>query len=117
VVPVSKQDEGVSWSRISNGVYGFTYTPASADGGMFAKETLHSFEMHKLADGTLLVLGFGDPDTAAKLNAPGTQDIEIYPQHKQEFGVLVQIPHARISSSKPVDRNDSNRLKLTLRPA
>jgi hypothetical protein len=116
VVPVSKEDEGVSWSKISNGVYGFTYTPGSADGGLFVRETLHSFEMHKLADGTLHILGYTDSATSERINAKTTQDIELYPQTRDDSPVLVQIPHARIASSKALDRDNANRLKATLKP-
>jgi hypothetical protein len=117
LVPVSKQDEGVSWSRISNGVFGFTYTPANNDGGIFAKETYQSFELHKLSDGTLQIVGFTTPEGAEKVKGPGSPDVEVYPAPSADHDVLVVIPQSRISAHKPLDKNDANKLKLTLRPA
>ncbi len=116
VVPVSKEDEGRGWAKISNGVYGFSYTPASSDGGLFIKQPRQSFEMHKLADGSLQIIGFTTPEYAGKLNLKGAQEVELYPESRAEYTQLVMVPHARIANSKPLDRDDFNRLKLGLRP-
>src|SRR5438046_1089206 len=116
VVPVSKEDEGVSWSKISNGVYGFTYTPASADGGLFLRDTRHGFEMHKLTDGSLHIVAFTTSEIAEKLKSNAAQDVEVYPIAREEYSVLVTVPHARIASSKALDRDDFNKLKMSLRP-
>ncbi len=117
LVPVSKQDEGVSWSKISNGVFGFTYTPAHSDGGIYSKESYLSYEFHKLADGSLQIVAYATDEGAAKLKQPGSPEVEVYPLPREQYNVLVTIPHARVSSSKPLDRSDANKLKLSLRPA
>jgi hypothetical protein len=116
VVPVSKEDEGRSWAKISNGVYGFTYTPASSDGGLFIKQPRQSYEMHKLSDGTLLILGYTTAELAAKLDSKGAQDVELYPESRAEYTVLVTVPHSRIVNSKALDRDDFNKLKAGLKP-
>jgi hypothetical protein len=117
LVPVSKDDEGLSWSKISNGVYGFTYTPADTDGGIFAKESLLSFELHKLADGSLQFLGYTTPEFAEKVNTGNIPEIEVFPVPKNDYNVLVAIPKSRVASHKPLDRENSNKLKLVLRNA
>ncbi len=114
---IPSEREGVSWHKISGGVYGFTYTPAASDGGIFIRQSHLSFEFHKLADGTLQFLGFTTPASAEALASAGAPEIEIYPIPKHEHTVLVAVPHARIASSKPLDKEDANRLKLSLRPA
>lgn len=116
VVPVSKEDEGHSWNKIASGVYGFTYTPGSSDGGLFLKQPRQSYEMHKLADGSLRIIGFATAEDAAKLDSPGAQDLSLYPEPRDTHQTLVAVPHARIASSKPLDRDDYNRLRLSLRP-
>ena len=116
VVPVSKEDEGRSWSKISNGVYGFTYTPATENGGIFIAEPKQSFEMHKLADGSLHVVAYATPEYAEKLKLAGAQDLELYPIPREGSSVLVVVPHARIAGSKALNRDDFNKLKLSLRP-
>lgn len=117
VVPVSKEDEGRSWSKISNGVYGFTYTPASENGGIFIAEPKQSYEMHKLADGSLHIVAFATTENAEKLGRPGAQDLEVYPIPTETATVLVVVPHARINSSKALNRDDVNKLKMSLRPS
>lgn len=116
VVPVSKDDEGRSWSKISNGVYGFSYTPGSSDGGFFLRDTRQAFEMHKLADATLWIVGFVTPEDSKKLASTGAQDLEVFPESRDNCTELVVIPHARIASSKPLDRDNFNKLKVSLRP-
>lgn len=116
VMPVSKEDEGRSWSKISSGVYGFTYSPASEDGGLFLKQPRQSFEMHKLGDGTLLIVAFATADGAERLKSKGAQELAVYPESRGEHTVLVTIPHGRIASAKPPDRLDYNLLKINLRP-
>jgi hypothetical protein len=116
VVPVSKEDEGRGWAKISNSVYGFTYTPANEDGGLFMKQPRQSFEMHKLADGSLWVVGFTTGEYAERLKSAGAQDVEVYPDPRGEYTKLVTIPHGRIASSKALDRDDFNKLKVSLKP-
>jgi len=117
VVPVSQEDEGHSWNKISNGVYGFTYAPGNSDGGLFLKQPRQSFEMHKLADGALLIIGFTTADQAAKIKSNAAQDIALYPEPREEFQQLAALPHARIASAKALDRDDFNCLRVSLRPS
>lgn len=117
LVPVSKEDEGLSWSKISNGVFGFTYTPADGDGGIFAKDSLLSFEFHKLSDGGLQFLGYTTPEFAEKMKTGNLPEIEMFPVAKDNYNVLVVVPKSRVASHKPLDRENSNKLKLVLRNA
>jgi hypothetical protein len=117
LVPVSKEDEGLSWSKISNGVFGFTYTPADSDGGIFAKDSLLSFEFHKLSDGSMQFLGYTTPEFADKMKTGNLPEVELFPVAKESFNVLVVVPKSRIASHKPLDRENSNKLKLVLRNA
>lgn len=115
VVPVSKEDEGRSWSKISNGVFGFTYTPASRDGGIFIKQPRDSYEMHKLADGSLHILGYTKPEHAKLIAQKDAVEVELYPQPREGYGELVIVPHARISSAKELNRDDFNKLRAVLK--
>ena len=116
VVPVSKEDEGRSWSKIANSVYGFSYSPASADGGLFMKQPRRCFEMHKLADGSMHIVGFTTAEIAERLKSTGAQDVELYPDPREAYTQLVTVPYSRIASAKALDRDDFNKLKVSLRP-
>lgn len=115
LVPVSKEDEGLSWSKISNGVFGYTYTPADSDGGIFAKESLLSYEFHKLSDGSLQFLGYTTPEFAEKIKTGNLPEVELFPVPKDNYNVLAVIAKSRIASHKPLDRENANKLKLVLR--
>jgi len=116
VVLVSQDDAGRRWSKIANGVYGFTYTPASEDGGLFISRPRQCFEVHKLADGSLHIVGFTTPERATRLKSSGAQDLEIYPDPRGLHTSLVTVAQSRIASSKALDRDDFNLLKLNLKP-
>jgi hypothetical protein len=116
VVPVSKEDEGTGFKKIANSVYGFTYAPGSEDFGLFLKQPRQSYEVHKLADGTMLILGYTTAEYAAKLESAGAQEIHLYPERREEFSVLVAVPHGRMVNAKALDRDDYNKLKTGLRP-
>jgi len=116
VVPVSKEDEGNSFRKIANGVYGFTYAPGNEDFGLFLKQPRQSFEVHKLGDGTMLVLGYTTAENAGKLGLAGAQEVNLYPEPRGESSVLVAVPHARMVNAKALDRDDYNKLKTGLRP-
>lgn len=115
VVPVSKEDEGRSWGKISNGVFGFSYTPASKDGGMFAKPSRDVFELHKLADGSLHIVGYTTAEYAQAIAGKGAVEVELYPNERESYNKLVVLPHARISSAKDLNRDDFNKLKAVLK--
>jgi hypothetical protein len=116
VVPVSVADEGRGWAKIANGVYGFTYSPASSDGGLFLKQPRQCFEMHKLADGSLHIIGYTTPEIAKRLESSAAQDVEVYPDPRGEYSQLATVPYSRIASAKALDRDDFNKLKVSLKP-
>jgi hypothetical protein len=115
LMPVSKEDEGLSWSKISNGVFGYTFTPADPDGGIFAKESFLSYELHKLADGALQFVAYTTPEIAEKIKTANMPEVELFPVPKESYDVMVVIPKSRIATHKPLERANSNKLKLTLR--
>lgn len=112
---ITRADEGLGWRRIANGVYGFTYTPASADGGLFAKQSLLAYEMHKRPDGSLWILAYGTAEEAEKLTRSGSPELHVYPEPVEASTTLLQIPHARVGTSKELDRDNKNKLRVTLK--
>lgn len=113
---ITRNDEGLGWRKVANGVYGFSYTPASQDGGLFAKQPLLSFEMHKHKDGSLHVLAYGSSEEAEKLTRAGSPELLVFPVPQEGNEVLLSIPHARIATAKDLDRDHKNRLRVTLKP-
>ena len=111
---VSGVHEGSPVNTIPAGFYGFTFAPASFEGPLFSRNSFLSYEVHQTAAGPM-ILGFADPDSASKLTDGG--EIDLWPVAKDKATKLVEVPHSRVSSAKPLDRAQSNRLRLTLRSA
>ena len=109
---VSEADEGAAFAHLPNGVYGFTYAPAT-ETPIFQRQSYHSFEVHKLPDGSGQLIAFCNRDDAGKLDGKGEFDITIYPDPWENATVPVSIPFDRVFTSlyKPV-RRDGNAIPL-----
>lgn len=118
VKPLSAEDEGYSRGRLPNGVYGFSDSPAEKDGGFFSKGGYSVFEIHKLTDGSISILGFVTPQEAEMLNA-GAQTVEfsLYPSANDKSTQLIAIPASRIVKAKPVSYIEVTHLPLIVGPA
>jgi hypothetical protein len=82
----------LSIARLPKGVYGFTYSPGQEEPPVFAKKSYHSFEIHKLPDGSEHLAGYVTPFEAASLQAakPGTE-VRIFPDAWGESNRLVTV--------------------------
>ncbi|MEO8025899.1 MAG: hypothetical protein ABI823_05480 [Bryobacteraceae bacterium] len=114
---VSGDQEGEAIHRLPSGVYGFTFSPFSREAPLFSRNSFLSFELHRVGEDTL-ILGYVDEATAGKIEkSDDVVDIDVFPVAKEQSSKLVAIPHSRISSAKPPDRLQSNRLRVALRQA
>jgi len=113
---VTDSEEGIPFGQLSNGVYGFTYSPAQESLPLFQRMAYQSFEVHKLQDGTELILGFVSGDDKAKIDSKqGLIDLKIYPDPYNDATHLITLPSSRISNHKRgVARTDGNFLKVDL---
>lgn len=108
---ITEQEEGSDLLRLPNGVYGFTYAPASQEIPVFMKQPLHSFEVHRGGDGSFFLLGCVKPAEAGKAEG----EVDIYPDAYGDATTLMSIPYARVVQMKGPSRSDGNavRVKLT----
>lgn len=111
---ISTDQEGVPLHRLPAGVYGFTFTPASPESPMFRKAAFLSFELQKTADDAFLLGYVTAAEAAAIEEAGGYVDLDVYPEPRGESTVLVSIAHGAISSHKPLERLQANKLRLTV---
>jgi hypothetical protein len=115
---VSPQEDGRGFSSLPTGVYGFSYAPAT-ETPLFVRHSFHSFEVHKLADGTGAIIGFCTAADAAKLREKAERfDITLYPDVWQQATepVAVPIPWLLNDLYKP-QREDGNPMPLRLAPS
>jgi hypothetical protein len=107
-------EEGFAAERQPNGVYGFTYSPAEAV-PLFTKKTWHSFEVHKLADGTLHLVGFVTAKEAEIVRRAAPAEITLFPDPWEDAKELVSVPLTRaLPSKKGPSREGGNGLKLAI---
>jgi hypothetical protein len=111
------EEEGTAFEKLPNGVYGFTYAPAT-ETPLFANESYHSFELHKLPDDSGRLLVFCTPDEASKLNANREIfEISAFPDSWEAATQLGAVPLDRIMNTiyRQV-RRDGNAIPLNLAP-
>ena len=115
VRPLESDEEGFATGRLPNGVYGFTYAPAQDQVPLFANKTWHSFEIHKLGDGTEHLVGFVTAAEAETVRKGLAAEIELLPDPWEQARELVSIPLSRATPSKKgPSRDGGNGLKIVL---
>ena len=110
--------EGELAVRLPAPHFGFTYSPASKETGLFTKPAYLGYEVHFTQSGTVEVVGFVSADEAAKVRgAKESVSLNLYPVGTNEATEFIVVPQARITRSKSLDRAHFNRLTITIDPA
>ena len=113
---LTPEEEGSSIARLPKGVYGFTYSPGQDEIPVFAHKSYHSFEVHKLEDGSEHIVGYVKPSEAAALET-GQQNIEIilYPDAWKDSNQLVTVDLGRaIRARRNPGREEGNPYRLVM---
>ncbi len=113
---LTESESGSGVNRLPNGVFGFTYSPAEEDFPLFNDRDLRSFEGHKLADGTVLLLGFLTPEDKEAFERAGAgPTVHLFPEPKGKADQLVPVPLARIVRHVENSVRKGTGLELVLR--
>ena len=112
LIPVNLEGELIS--HLTANYFGFTYSPAEHETGLFAKPSYLGYEVHRLKDGDVMILGYASADAAKKIGAGEGGDVNIYPVETSESNTFVQVRRSKIHRSKALDRGNFNRLSLIL---
>lgn len=112
---VEAAEEGTAAEKQPNGVYGFTYSPQEAAVPLFGKKNWHSFEYHKLPDGSQHLVGFVSPPESALVQSGQHVEVTLFPDPWEEATRLVSVPMSRVVPSKRgPSREGGNGLKIEL---
>ncbi len=111
VALVSDADDGAGIHRLPNGVYGFTYSPGLPDTPLFHKTGSSAFEVHKLPDGDVILVGFLPEQLPAE-----ACDIELWPAPRDGALVLAPVPMKRVEHVSPHSMRETGALRLRLGP-
>ncbi len=94
---VADREEGTGVNALPGGVYGYTYSPGLPNAPLFAARRFRSYETHKLANGEVFVIAYGDAETARQIaNPPADVTVRVHPEPQDEAAILVKIPYSRI---------------------
>lgn len=86
------EEEGFGVAKTPKGVYGFTYAPGT-ETPMFRKHCWHSFEVHKLHDGSVRLVGFvAAADYERWMQSEAPVRFKVYPSWSEAHPVLIHLP-------------------------
>ncbi len=111
------KDEGFSVDRLPGGVYGFTYAPQQ-ESPMFQKKNYRNFEVHKLADNSIQMVGFVTQEEAGQLSSASENiKVNFYPDPAEKSVKAVCIPLSRVVHTNGPVREAGYVLKLDISPS
>jgi hypothetical protein len=112
---VSPAEEGTGVNALPGGVYGFTYSPGLPNAPLFAERRFRSYEIHKLANGDVYIVGFADLETAAVLESTAAErTIHVQPDPDEKTNVLVTIPYSRIRQHRQYAAPNQHGFSVTI---
>jgi len=110
---IGENDEGTSFERLPVGVYGFSYAPQQ-EAPLFDKKMYQNFEVHKLADGVMCVIGYVNEADFETIEAGRATTIRLYPDPYEQATRLVCVRMSRVLRAKSPTRDHGNALPLDL---
>jgi len=116
---LTKPEEGSDVYHLPNGVFGFTYAPGLKEVPIYSVQHYHGFEIHKLENGQVHVVGFVTPEEKAQMDsAPQAVKIVIFPERWEASTALVSVADTRLQpAKKSVTREDGNPFRTLVFPA
>lgn len=115
---LASEEEGFGFDRLPPGVCGFTYSPAQDNCPLFASPRSQNYEVHKLQDGSGILLGYVTPEEASQLRVSRQQvTLHLFPEPGDPATALVSVPFERILRPKEHSQRGGSGLELCLLPA
>ena len=113
--PLTEDESGDGVDNLPKGVYGFTYSPALENFPLFKVRDLRCYEGHKLADGSVVLLGFVTADEKQKLeNTAEKATIHLFAEPTGDVDELVTLPMSRILGHVEYSQRGGKGLELSI---
>jgi hypothetical protein len=113
---VEPHEEGSAAAELPSGVYGFTGSAGLA-APLFAARRYRNFEVHHLADGDVVIVGFVTPEEAERLHrAQAPFQLTIYPDVEGEATTITAISYSRIAQHRQYSVRNTAGLVLHVSP-
>lgn len=95
---LTPEEEGNPVSVLPAGIYGFTYSPSFELTPLFASKRFRNFEYHKLADGSVELVGYVTAVEAEHVRSGvGGFEVQLYPDPTAESNQLASLPMDRLA--------------------
>ena len=116
---LTKEEEGSDIYHLPDGVYGFTYAPGLKEVPVYSKRHYGVFEIERLTNGEIHIVGFVTPTEKAQLGAATTAvQIVIFPASWDDSTELITLADRRLQpAKKAVTREDGNPFRTLVFPA
>ena len=109
--------EGAGVDTLPRGVYGFTYSPGLPNAPLFAARRYRSYEIHKITDGEIFVVGFVTAEGMRALDSSLTDvTIQVQPEPEGEASMLAKVPYSRIRQHRQYAAPNQHGFAVTVRP-
>ena len=117
VRPLRVVEETCGLKKLPTGLYGFTLLPARMDAPVLKTNSHDLFEVHKMADGSILMVGFASPETAIAMETVGEKvEVKLFASPTPEASVLVCIPLSHVMRGMQRRSRQDNVLALVIEP-
>jgi hypothetical protein len=114
---VEAKEEGFGISQLPNGTYGFSFSPQQG-APLFENKVFRNFEVHKLADGAVHIIGFVTEKEYAQFSLSNDHtELKLYPDPYEGSVKAVSVPIDRVTKHTEPSRDNGNFLKLEIGPA
>jgi hypothetical protein len=114
---VNGMETGSAAEDCPGGVYGFTCSPNTEGAPVFPTHPFQSFEVHKLSDRSVHLVGFmSEEDARALDSASEPVEVKLYPEPFGEAQKMVSVPRERIYRPRPSSREQGNWMPFVLAP-
>ena len=115
--PLTEDESGDGVDNLPKGVYGFTYSPALENFPLFKARDLRCYEGHKLADGSVVLLGFLTAEQKQKLeNTTEKATIHLFAEPNGDVDELVTLPMSRVLGHVEYSQRGGKGLELSIGP-
>ena len=115
---LSENEEGGDATALPASIYGFTGAPAAAELPLYGTPIFRGTEVHKTADGEILLLGYVAPGEAAAIEQGAEPlTVDLYPDPYESAQTLVAVPLSRIDHRKPPTRVHGNPMRTDIAAA
>lgn len=107
---VDWKEDGTGVHKLPAGVYGYTYSPGLPQTPLFGKSGAHMFEVHKAADGGILLIGYVTREAASQ------SDLALYPGKRGAATQAIAVPMRRVIHLKQSTYRETGALELRIGP-